>query len=97
MKRQISKIANLISLLPRWIREYQNEASWRDGCDDAAGLLPVKIANETCSTLSLPSKSVHTQESLPSLKATLEFESGVTVELTGLSGADLKIMLEVLR
>jgi len=83
--------------LTRWIREYQNGASWRDGSDDAAVLLPVKIADETCSTLSLPTKSMHRQESLPCLRATLEFESGVTVELTGLSGADLKMMLEVLR
>ncbi|HSG02859.1 MAG TPA: transposase [Marinobacterium sp.] len=83
--------------LTRWIREYQNGASWRDGSDDAAVLLPIKIADQTCSTLSLPTKAMHTQESLPSLRATLEFESGVTVELTGLSGDDLKMMLEVLR
>ena len=43
--------------LTRWIREFQNGASWRDGSDDAAVLLPVKIADETRSTLSLPTKS----------------------------------------
>ena len=83
--------------LTRWIREYQNGASWRHRAEDSAVLLPVKIAEKERSTLSLPTKQVRSQESSSSLKAILEFESGATVELTGLSGADLKMMLEVLR
>jgi len=83
--------------LTRWIREYQNGASWRHRAEDSAVLLPVKIAEKERSTLSLPTKRVRPQVSPSSLTATLEFESGVTVELTCLSGADLKMMLEVLR
>ena len=83
--------------LTRWIREYQNGASWSHREDHSAVLLPVKIADEDRSTLSLPAKPARPQVPSPYLSATLEFESGVTVELTGLSGADLKMMLEVLR
>lgn len=98
--RPIAEIARRFDVnqnqLTRWIREYQNGASWRYRHIESPALLPVKVTDHERATLTVPSKEKAPVQR-PSLKATLEFESGVTLELAGLSGADLKMMLEVLR